>query len=98
MVATYMQVVAKAGFTVLTMNIITTELTACVSFWSNCQIKFLPIIISGYYYSAKLNRLYCMYYDSLILYTGKLALKYGVEIHVFTPYVSPVLLRSGSRW
>ena len=29
---------------------------------------------------------------------GKLALKYGVEIHVFAPYVSPILLRSGSPW
>ena len=34
----------------------------------------------------------------LMVITVKLALKYGVEIHVFTPYVSPVLLHSGNTW
>ena len=30
------------------------------------------------------------------LFTGKLVMKYGVTGHIYTPYVSPVSLRSGS--
>ena len=32
----------------------------------------------------------------LVMYHGKLAMKYGVTGHIYTPYVSPVSLHSGS--